>query len=108
MRKVTVVELNDVMQFDHVVQVHDDSMISDDLAAYAPELHDGRVSEGWSLLNGYSGQYSYAGPVMHASEFIGGVMARDILSEPGIYVAVVNYASDGGEPDGWAVAKRND
>lgn len=42
---------------------------------------------------------------MHTSEYIGGGLARDILAQPGYYVALVEYPSDGGEPDGWAVAR---
>ena len=34
----------------------------------------------WRAVSGYSGQYGYAGPIMHASEFIGGGMADDLLS----------------------------
>lgn len=50
---------------------------------------------------------------MHASEYIGGKLARDILATPGLYVAVVSYATledDDPEPDdsiaGWAIAYR--
>ena len=42
-----------------------------------PEL-DGL--DGWQPVTGYSGQHGYSGPVMHASEYLGGGMARDLLS----------------------------
>ena len=63
---------------------------------------------GWELMTGYTGQYGYRGPVMHASEFIGGGMADYILSTPGLYVSFivdVEPLEDGdSEPAGWAVA----
>lgn len=100
-------KLNDVMEFDHVVTVHDDGTVTDGPAGvYAPELFDGEVGSGWELLDGYSGQYRYSGPIMHASEYIGGDMERDILDTPGAYVALVDYPSDGDEPEGWAVARK--
>lgn len=41
----------------------------------------------WEVVNGYSGQYGYSGPTMHASEFLGGGMARDVLENVGaVYV----------------------
>lgn len=101
--------LNEVMQFDHVIRVHADGSVTDEPGIREPELHDSEVSPGWTLLDGYSGQSGYSGPIMHASEFIGGGMARDILAEPGVYVALVDYPSDNdGEPDGWAVARLDD
>lgn len=106
--------LSDLMEFDHVIRVHADGSISEPSGVHAPEVtwsggtHD--VSgEGWDLLNGYSGQHGYSGPVMHPSEFIGGGMERDITSQPGYYVAVVvsdlDSATEDETPDaGWAVA----
>jgi hypothetical protein len=71
------------------------------------------IPDGWTLLTGYSGQDRYAGPVMHASEMIGGRMAEDILSTPGVYTATtVEVDPTDDEPDpfpaGWAVARRLD
>lgn len=111
-------DLNSKMEFDHVVQVLEDGSVIDAPNEYAPELHDGELETvtDWTLMNGYSGQYGYSGPIMHSSEFIGGGMERDILGTPGYYVALVDYPmcygcceaseEDGGEcePDGWAVA----
>lgn len=101
--------LNAVMEFDHVIRVHEDGSITDEPNTWAPELHDGELSaregDSWTLLNGYSGQSGYAGPIMHASEYIGGGMERDIRETPGVYVALVDYPSDDSEPEGWAVAR---
>lgn len=41
---------------------------------------NGSSREGWQLVDGYSGQHAYSGPVMHASEQLGGGMARDLLA----------------------------
>lgn len=101
--------LNDFMEFDHVIRVHDDGSYSEAEGIHAPSLRDGVLdTEGWTLLDGYSGQYMYSGPIMHASEFIGGLMERDILANPGIYVALVDYPDDDSEPEGWAVARKDD
>lgn len=113
---VTPENLNSVMEFDHVIRVHADGLVTDERDTYAPELYDDDVSPGWTLLNGYSGQYCYSGPVMHPSEFIGGGMAKDILSEPGVYVALVaSYSCEEHEDEcecdtdeGWAVARKDD
>lgn len=123
--------LNDIMQFEHVIRVDDDGNVHDDVTGiYAPDVHDEYPhgddvivdGEGWSLMNGYSGQDRYSGPIMHPSEFIGGGMERDILASPGYYVAVVVYDETSSEPcevdgcdecgesddnvSGWAVARK--
>jgi hypothetical protein len=105
-RRVSPDELNALMEFDHVIEVHDSGMVSEPTDVWAPELYDEEVSDGWVLMNGYSGQYGYAGPIMHPSEYIGGDLARDILAEPGVYVALIAKNLDDSEPDGWAVARR--
>lgn len=108
--------LSDVMEFEHVIRVHADGTITEPSGISAPDVywsngtHDVQ-GNGWSLMNGYSGQYNYSGPVMHDSEFIGGRMADDILSTPGYYVAVIVYDLDNAienwTPDaGWAVAHK--
>lgn len=110
--KVSARTLNDLMSFDHVIQVHADGSVTEPRGVWAPELHDGQLfqggtaGEGWELMNGYSGQYMYSGPTMHESEFIGGRMARDILATPGLYVAIEDIPSDDSEPTGWAVAHK--
>ena len=115
------VPLNDVMEFDTPVRVSPDRVerVAD---LWAPEVindpdHD-MVIDGlpyrehpeWEALVGYTGQYSYNGPVMHPSEFIGGGLERDILDEPGTYV-VVEVRDDDTERDdliGWAVLRRRE
>lgn len=101
--------LNDQMEFDHVIQVHEDGSVTDAPGMYAPDLHDGEIGDSrWEFFTtGYSGQDRYSGPIMHSSEYIGGQLERDILATPGFYVAVVDYPSDDGEPDGWAVLRYN-
>ena len=108
--------LNSLMEFDHVIRVTDAGAIQDGFGVYAPSLLDDELDDAeWTLLTGYSGQHGYAGPIMHASEFIGGGMARDILETPGVYVALVAlYTTDAdGKPipegdgdyiGGWAIA----
>lgn len=105
-------QLQQAMDFDHVIQVHADGTITDANGIYAPELVDDDLSgEGWTLMSGYTGQQSYCGPVMHASEYIGGRLADDILAAPGYYVAILACYTDDTdgvvddiEPEGWAVA----
>jgi len=137
---VTEDTLNSFMEFDHVIRVLPGGAVTHDTpGVYAPESLDMEVdgdgqsihaddsdikgqakSAGWALLTGYTGQYSYNGPVMHPSEFIGGGLARHILETPGYYVALTveapcnDYSAefcseDTGcncEPAGWAVAYR--
>lgn len=87
--------LNDATEFDHPFSVHpaDESgavTITDGPPSlYAPSLIDGELDDDrWAFVDGYSGQYSYGGPIMHDSEFLGGGMARDVLEQPGTYVLV--------------------
>lgn len=112
--------LNAVMDFDHVIRVDHQGHVHDDVkGVYAPEVtheypHGDDIDisgdDAWSLMNGYSGQDRYSGPIMHASEFIGGGMERDILANPGFYVAVVVYDQEDGDDNisGWAVAQRDE
>ena len=100
--------LNDRMDFDHVIRVTDDGEVVDGPAGvYAPTLWDGELDSGrWEMLNGYSRQDGYPGPIMHSSEYIGSSMARDILAKPGVYVAVVaEYSPEDDDPDGEPVAE---
>jgi hypothetical protein len=108
--------LNQIMEFDHVIEVKANGLIVDRLGVYAPDLRNGEletsaIEEGWSLMAGYTGQQG-GGDIMHNSEFIGGGMEQDIRETPGIYVALVCYwdpeedeDEDDGDPiEGWAVA----
>jgi hypothetical protein len=118
--------LNYVMEFDHVVQVHADGRVTDDVpnvrAAWAPTFTGDSATgnaeldgDGWSIMSvGYTGQQG-GGNVMHNSESIGAGLERDILATPGYYVAVVcEWTPDGADADaddetvveGWAVAYR--
>lgn len=105
--------LNDHMQFDHVIEVMEDGSIIDRNDMYSPDVYDdgnagiGYMGDaGWVALNGYSGQDRYPGPIMHPSEYIGGRLESDILSTPGIYVAVVVEDIDNPEhPSGWAILR---
>jgi hypothetical protein len=114
-------KLNDIMEFDHVIRVHEDGTVSEPEGFYAPNLLDSELDDtSWTLFTkGYSGQYNYTGPIMHDSEFIGGDLAADILSNPGVYVAVVaNHTCEEHDgpvecdcdtlQEGWAVARFND
>jgi hypothetical protein len=114
--------LNDIMSFDHVVQSDGNGNITDVPLVWAPEVIDseGTLSQhpdhdGWHVLNGWSGQSFYAGPVMHPSEYIGGGLADFIYSTEGQYVALVVYdISDTDDSDtdgkydaiGWVIAMR--
>lgn len=106
--------LSDIMEFDHVIEVHEDGSITDRSDLYAPVLIDGEmVSDRWELLAGYSGQDRYSGPIMHESEFIGGGMEHEIRNTPGVYVAIIAESSVEDEsnestPEGWAVARLKD
>lgn len=135
--KVTAENLSSVMDFRHVIQVHEDGTVTDgnkmfgmhvpiltmDVDADGQSIHandEDIISQakftGWSLVDGFSSQYRYHGPVMHSSERIGGNMARAILETPGYYVSIVveceGPESDPEEsentldPAGWAVAYR--
>lgn len=117
-------DLNSVMETDHVIRVHDDGTVSEPAGeVWAPELHalsyeDGShtaetdpdlcrqaADAGWALESGWTGQHGYNGPCMHASEFIGGGLATHILATPGYWVAVL-VNEDDGDPESWAVAYR--
>lgn len=108
MTMTMVQPLNEIMEFDHVIRVHEDGSITDAPSGiWAPSLYDGETDdERWTLLRGYSGQHAYSGPIMHDSEFIGGRMEKDIRETPGFYVALVDYDLNSDESSGWAVAFR--
>lgn len=113
--------LSNAMDFEHVIYSYGDGRhIADVSGLWAPYAcadedengvwlieHDPGEA-GWALMSGYSGQHGYSGPWMHESEFIGGRMAEDILSTPGLYVAIypatVDFVGEVHEPDTWAVA----
>ena len=106
------------VDFDHVFTVTDTGEIVDGPAGvYAPDVwHDDDEDvivssrERWSALTGYTGQYGYNGAVLHASEYFGGGLARDVLATPGTYVVVVvSVLPDDDDPEpepaGWTVLR---
>lgn len=123
--------LNRVMEFDHVIRVRPDGTVDEhpEPHVYAPESvietdEDGQIlaghetawieylrSQGWEPERGWTGQYGYAGPIMHPSEYIGGHLADHILETPGLWVAVsvecIPWDEDGeSDAAGWAVLYR--
>ena len=121
-------ELDDIMSLDHVIRVETDGTITEPVpGVYAPELlmstadddchsilddHEKAYIEdarrqGWEILDGFSGQDRYTGPIMHTSECIGGYLEDHIRSTPGLWVAVsVEIDGDPEHPAGWAVLHR--
>lgn len=113
-----VKDLNAIMEFDHPVRVDTDGTVTDTGLddVHAPTLLDQELdSDKWEFFTwGYTGQYGTNGPIMHNSEYIGGRLAKDILSTPGVYVAIVaDWSPDesAGETwdddriEGWAIVK---
>lgn len=45
-----------------------------------PDLHRQARAQGWELETGWTGQYSYHGPCMHPSEYVGGALAQHVLT----------------------------
>src|SRR5690606_7081564 len=100
--------LNGLMEFGRVIEVRSDGTVTDS-DEYGPEIvyvnldADGQMTErddkgsaivsglpaGWSLMRGYTAQGDGTSVIMHPSEYIGGRMERDILANPGLYVAVI-------------------
>lgn len=110
-RHVDPADLDAALSDYAVIYSHGDGTVSDVSGVHAPEWDtedgaDPADPAGWELLRGYTGQWGYSGPVMHASEYVGGALARDILDTPGTYAVV--YVSDLDDldagPYGWAVA----
>lgn len=118
--------LEQIMEFDHVIQVHSNGTITDDVSIHAPELHvdtdgDGQIlaehekalladarRQGWELLTGFTAQDSYHGAMFHNSEYIGGRVETHIRETPGYWVALVAYTDEDGEDNtaGWLLAHR--
>lgn len=125
MLDVAIDNLDEVMEFDHVIKVGNDLSVRDTMyqkePVWAPDVehsneHDALIygqpyiehPNEWTLLTGFTGQYGYNGPVMHPSEYVGGALAAHILSTPGYYAAVEvrneDYEYPDGDAIGWAVA----
>ena len=107
--------LNSLVEFYCPFIVHGDGRVTTNPtgAPYCPEVHHVEHGNGveicderWGFVDGFSGQFRYSGPVMHASEYLGGRMAEHVLSQPGTYcLAVVEVIDDPDdddpEPAGW-------
>ena len=98
--------------FDHPFRVTESGHIVDDVTGiYAPDVLDDAFEGPWEAVTGYSGQDSYAGPVMHNSEYSWRRdAAGDMLGDPGIYVQVPCYWSEaedeeGPSTEGWMLLK---
>lgn len=104
--------LDALMTADHVIRVGEDGLIYDDVRdVYEPEIimgtddngqilqeHDDALighlrAQGWEPELGWTGQYGdhSRNPVMHTSEFIGGPLAKHIVSTPGYWVCCPVY-----------------
>jgi hypothetical protein len=111
--------LNAAMEFDHVIYSFGDGRIADVVGIWAPDVMGytevdehgeptswriGEIALPWYPMRGYSAQQGGSPDGwMHASEFVGGTMARDILATPGFYVVVCPSWDMDQEPTEWAV-----
>ena len=109
------------VEFDHPFRVGHSGTLYDDVpGVHAPEVfHDDErdvdiLDDDWvPFSTGYTGQYSYNGPVMHASETLSGGLADDILATPGVYVvcAVEVWPDEDDRepfPAGWIVLQHKE
>lgn len=124
--QVNADNLNSHVEFDSAFGVDVDGNIIDaPVGTYAPRVENSDTedididSDEWEAFSvDYTGQYSYNGAVMHASEYLGGALAADILNTPGTYVVTAVEVDcmgdeafctyDNGcdcEPAGWTVLK---
>lgn len=74
------------------------------------DLSEWRCGE-WRLLNGWSGQHDYSGPVFHPSEHVSGGLEEYMLSQRAEWCAltVEDVATEDDpcpEPVGWVIAYR--
>ncbi|MHB8415615.1 MAG: hypothetical protein ACYDB1_09575 [Acidiferrobacteraceae bacterium] len=111
-KKVTPETLSRAVEFDCAFEVlYGDRICEPRDVLYAPDVLDGVLeSDAWEFVDGFSGQDSYSGPIMHESEYLGGGMARFVLDNPGVYVMTPAYYSpeeEGGDfvIEGWALLK---
>src|SRR5699024_5519557 len=98
--KVDAETLNEVVNFDVPFHVFPPEWIAEDWNLDSPEVYiyvgeDGAVEGpfleggGWEPVTGFSGQWQYRGPIMHASEQLQGGIAKAVLENPGVYCVVV-------------------
>jgi hypothetical protein len=115
----TLGERVNAVEFDHPFTITNGEVI-DVPNAYAPSVYlaEGEDSEtidgqGWEFVShGWTGQYGYNGPVMHASEFIGEGIAERLAEIAEDYQAFATVIVDfipededdqSTEPVGWAI-----
>lgn len=111
-------DLNKAVEFDSPFEVlPDGSIVPHVRRRHAPNTYhvEGESKpeidgQGWEFVDGFSGQYRYSGPVMHASEQLSGGMADHVLATPGIYVLCVvevlpDEDDDQPEPAGWVLLR---
>jgi hypothetical protein len=117
-------DLNGWVEFDSPFEVDGEGNVRQKWELYVPSYFDDEIDgSGWETWSqGYTGQYSYQGPVMHNSEYLGGRMASDLLAEPGVYVLTPAHwrptIEDEADPDfnidnyddieGWVVLKKKE
>lgn len=108
-------ELNDAVEFFCPFQINENgSFLADAPNVSCPEsVIDDLAPQGWTFVNGFSRQDRYAGPTMHASEYLGGAMARHVVETPGVYVLVESYSTNVcddedpfDEPAGWCLLRQ--
>lgn len=122
---VTPDTLDTLAEFGRVFRINPDGTLdfvqSDDRRQWAPQRVEDDLIDGlpearstWKFVRGFSGQDRYSGPVMHASEYLGGGMARHVLETPGLYVVTEAFVSqeksgfsdeeyDEDDPAGWVL-----
>lgn len=122
MTAVTVGNLNSLAEFDAPFQIVNGELVRP-ADVWAPEVYHSEENDidiqgdGWYAMTGYTGQDRYNGPVMHASEYLGGGMAEDLIEmateEPDTVFVVVTVEvlpddDDDEEPNpaGWVVLYR--
>ena len=105
-------ELDRLVEFYIPFRVSDDGNVTDVRGYVSPDVYVDSEgfpvhSDDWSTVDGYSHQYGYAGPIMHASEYLGGAMARDVLATPGVYCLAMVEDSEWPDvdPDGWVLLR---
>jgi len=130
--------LNALIEFDSPFTVEPGGVIADTPGVRAPSVERDRdfdylvdgtcpIDSVWQAFSGgYTGQYGYRGPIMHAAETLSGALAADILATPGVYVVCAveapctpddpcfpdepDYCEEYGcdsEPAGWIVLHRD-
>jgi hypothetical protein len=121
-------EIND-QGFDHVFQITRGGVVDGPSGVHAPDVRndeekdieiDQLPGDKWSALTGYTWQDHYSGPVMHASEFIGGRLLEDLIEmsaeaeaegKPLLWTVTTaqvdpDEEEEHPEPAGWVILRR--